>query len=222
MVPPPSSTPPGSDRNEGEPTPRVRGRAPKEAGAPHGRAEVEAALIAAGAELFAERGPNAVSVRELAQKARVNPGLVHRYFGSKDGLLGAVLEHLAAEVATTVGTPGDARNWAAGGPVDRHWRVLARAILDGHDPATLQDDFPATRRLIEGTRAGSGAEEETARLQIAQVIALNLGWRMFEPFLVAATGLDRDRSDIDAALLATSRQITGTWPPPDRAAPPPG
>ncbi len=41
--------------------------------------------------LFAERGPDAVSVREVAAEARVSPGLVVHHFGTKEQLLAAVL-----------------------------------------------------------------------------------------------------------------------------------
>ena len=70
--------------------------------ATRGSAAVQASLIATAAELFAERGPRAVSVREVADAAGVNHGLVHHYFGSKAGLVTAVLDHLAAEATDEI------------------------------------------------------------------------------------------------------------------------
>src|SRR5207248_8155711 len=58
---------------------------------PYGRDEVVAAVIEAATALFAERGPAAVSLREVAQAADVNLGLIHRHIGSKADLLAAVL-----------------------------------------------------------------------------------------------------------------------------------
>jgi TetR/AcrR family transcriptional regulator, regulator of cefoperazone and chloramphenicol sensitivity len=44
--------------------------------------------------LFAARGPDAVTVRQIAVAAAVSPGLVLHHFGSKDGLRAAVDEHV--------------------------------------------------------------------------------------------------------------------------------
>ncbi|MFO7557486.1 MAG: helix-turn-helix domain-containing protein, partial [Desulfobacterales bacterium] len=53
---------------------------------PHGRDEVVTALIRAAAELFSEKGVEAVSLRKIAVRAGVNHGLIHRHFGSKEAL----------------------------------------------------------------------------------------------------------------------------------------
>lgn len=45
--------------------------------------------------LFAQVGPDAVSVRQIASAAGVSPGLVIHHFGSKDGLRRAVDDHVA-------------------------------------------------------------------------------------------------------------------------------
>jgi AcrR family transcriptional regulator len=46
--------------------------------------------------LFAEHGPEAVSLRRVAAEAGVSPGLVAHHFGSKAGLRQAVDAHVAA------------------------------------------------------------------------------------------------------------------------------
>ena len=46
-------------------------------------------------ELFAERGPEAVTVREIAAAAGVSPGLVLHHYGSKQGLREFVDAHVA-------------------------------------------------------------------------------------------------------------------------------
>ncbi len=46
-------------------------------------------------ELFAERGPDAVSVRDIAGAAGVSPALVLHHYGTKAGLVSAVDEHVA-------------------------------------------------------------------------------------------------------------------------------
>ncbi|HEY3904198.1 MAG TPA: helix-turn-helix domain-containing protein, partial [Streptosporangiaceae bacterium] len=46
--------------------------------------------------LFAEHGPGAVSVRQIAAAAGVSPGLIVHHFGSKDGLREAVDQYVLA------------------------------------------------------------------------------------------------------------------------------
>src|SRR3954471_13804038 len=64
------------------------------------RESTRKALLRAAAELFAEKGAEAVSTREIASKAHVNNGLIHRHFRTKDALLREVLESLSAEVSS--------------------------------------------------------------------------------------------------------------------------
>jgi len=49
------------------------------------------ALIAVATPLFAEKGFNGVSVREIAGYASVNVSMISYYFGGKEGLYAAVL-----------------------------------------------------------------------------------------------------------------------------------
>lgn len=60
--------------------------------APPPAADARAKLIAAGFRVLSERGYEAATVKEVAKEAGVNQGLVHYYFGSKDGLLLAVTD----------------------------------------------------------------------------------------------------------------------------------
>ena len=55
------------------------------------------ALLAAGVQVFAERGYDAATTREVAQAAGVNEQLIQRYFGGKAGLLLAIIERFGEE-----------------------------------------------------------------------------------------------------------------------------
>lgn len=59
-------------------------------GKPTGRDAVRHAVVATARRVFAARGPRA-SLREVAEAAGVNLGLIHRHIGNKDDLLAAVL-----------------------------------------------------------------------------------------------------------------------------------
>jgi AcrR family transcriptional regulator len=155
-------------------------------GRPVGREAVVAAVLAAAAELFAERGPAATSVRDIAARSGVNHGLVYRHFGTKEELVGAVLDHLSDEVAARAG--GGAEGDAADAAVERHWRVIARAILDGYPVGRLQRRFPYVSSLVDRARPHH-RDEVAARLAAGNAVALELGWRLFEPFVRSAAGL---------------------------------
>jgi AcrR family transcriptional regulator len=53
-------------------------------------------IINVAIELFAEKGFEGTSIRELATKADVNIAMVNYYFGSKDKLFEAMIEHKAS------------------------------------------------------------------------------------------------------------------------------
>lgn len=58
---------------------------------PTGREAVRRAVLGTARRVFAARGPRA-PLREVADAAGVNLGLIHRHVGNKDDLLAAVLE----------------------------------------------------------------------------------------------------------------------------------
>lgn len=60
-------------------------------GKPTGREAVRRAVLGTARRVFAARGPRA-PLREVAEVAGVNLGLIHRHIGNKDDLLAAVLE----------------------------------------------------------------------------------------------------------------------------------
>src|SRR4051812_995476 len=57
-----------------------------------------ARLVTAGERLFAKHGLDAVSVRDITAAAKANTAAVHYHFGSKRGLIEAILEARAADV----------------------------------------------------------------------------------------------------------------------------
>jgi AcrR family transcriptional regulator len=148
-------------------------------------------LVEAAAELFAARGPHAVSVREVAGAAGVNHGLVHHYFGSKEGLVVAVLEELAARSAAELdsGNPPETI-YAEDGAAARHGRILAFLLLSGADLSHYKRGFPTADALIARCRH-RGLTARAARERAAQTLALVTGWQLFEPFITAATGLEQ-------------------------------
>ncbi len=171
---------------------------------PRGRDAVKEALLDAAAELFAAHGSHAVSVRDVASRAGVNHGLVHRHFGSKDALTRAVMDRLTEQIAraasgTTLGLGELPKAFTATSALGHYWRMLARALLDGEDIHSLQERFPVVdqlmRQLSEAQAAGRVAPDADVRVLAASGVALALGWLLFEPFVLAAAGLE-DEPDV--------------------------
>jgi AcrR family transcriptional regulator len=105
------------------------------------KAETRARLVAAAAELFAEQGVDAVSVDAVAEAAGRTSGAVYAHFGSKQGLLLALLDSwkdsvltvLLAEVAVTESPLGQlAAVWGnVAGTADRgpgSWSLLEQEL----------------------------------------------------------------------------------------------
>jgi AcrR family transcriptional regulator len=176
---------------------------------PVGRDAVVEAVLAAAAELFAERGPAATSIRDIAARSGVNHGLVYRHFGTKEQLVAAVLDRLSDD-AIEVSPTAPATTTA----IEQHWRVIARAILDGYPVGQLQHHFPYVSGLVERARRHH-PDELNARIAAANAIALQLGWRLFEPFVRAAAGLNelpaarlRDAINVSTATIIEHERHT--------------
>jgi TetR/AcrR family transcriptional regulator, regulator of cefoperazone and chloramphenicol sensitivity len=80
-------------------------------------------------QLFAERGPERVTVRDVAAAADVSPGLVMHHFGSKAGLREAVDAHVADSFDAIFDNLGDAD---------------LREALGGGDATSLAEAFVAS------------------------------------------------------------------------------
>lgn len=66
------------------------------------RAETRRALLDAGAALFAERGIGGASVDAIAKAAGRTSGALYDHFGSKEGLLFALLESWVGDAAVAI------------------------------------------------------------------------------------------------------------------------
>jgi AcrR family transcriptional regulator len=161
------------------------------------------ALLRAAAELFAEKGAEAVSTREIASKAHVNNGLIHRHFRTKDALLREVLERMSAEV-TSLDAEGEEsaillRFFHAVRERETYWKLLARSILDGQPIDRMQSTFPTLGRAVDVIREmqtrGKGPPDADPRAVAALLAAVAFGWLVFEPWILEAGGFEDDEKD---------------------------
>jgi AcrR family transcriptional regulator len=134
-----------------------------------------AALLDAATRLFAERGPAAVSLRDVARDANVNLGLIHRYIGSKHDLLAAVLTARPGyPTPTTPRSPEEIVDVALElMTTDAAFaRIVLRAALDGFDVSNVQPAFPLLERVAKAARAELPRADADARVAVLTTAAL--------------------------------------------------
>lgn len=167
-------------------------------GAAH-REAVRAALLTAARELFANRDFKAVSVRDIARAARVNPAMVHYHFDDKQGLYRAMLEETL-------------------GPMLRRLQALVE------EPSAARGEVPL-RELLAGIMTTLAREPWVARLIVREVLAEAGPFRetFIREFAPRAGGrlpklLDRAvergqvRADLDPTLGALSFMSLAVFP----------
>ncbi|MFE5833462.1 TetR family transcriptional regulator [Streptomyces sp. NPDC056488] len=104
-------------------------------------------LLAAASALFAERGYDRTTVREIAARAGANQALLFRYFGSKQALFGEVVAQGGHEQLRTT-------------PPERLAEAVLRSLL--HPPADPVGAPGASRSLKTMLRSVGGGDEVSA------------------------------------------------------------
>ena len=144
--------------------------------------------------LFAEHGPDAVTVRRIATAAADSPGLVVHHFGSKDGLRQAVDDHVLALFEGMLGELTDDDG---------------AALLDPQTgPASLSEAFfrhlPADSPLPRYLRRLMLTDGPTGRELFRRIFAMSRG--VLD--LLAAAGLASAGRDPDArAAFLTANDL---------------
>lgn len=167
------------------------------------------ALIAALLRLLEGRGAGEISVRDVAAEAGVNHGLVHHYFGSKEGLIREAAARTAARMLRDH-PPGVRLAWTFASLRANSGlaRVVARLCLDGPHDVLAGAGLPpdALRaRAAAATDALARAGLEGAidpRVLVGGAIAFLLGWIVFRPLLEAGYDLPPDADLQLARVLA--------------------
>ena len=98
------------------PTPEQAPAPEAETGAavrPTGRDEIRSAVLREARRLFSERGPQ-VPLRDIADAAGVNLGLIHRHIGRKEALITAVMQDAVRFGAARLENTDDAGNAVRG------------------------------------------------------------------------------------------------------------
>jgi AcrR family transcriptional regulator len=176
-------------------------------GAPRGDSAVtRQVILAAARELFAAHGVDGVSVRQIAAGAGVNHALVHRYFGTKDEMVAAILFAEGERMGRLAPPDGDERT-----SLEALRRVLTLALTEGRTSLLLmlraEIDGLAPERLLETApmrplvmlRAWLAANTSPGSVDVEALTmvvgAATMGLVSCRPMLAAGAGAEQVEDD---------------------------
>lgn len=189
-------------------------------------AQVREALLSAARNLFLRYGFRAVSSRQVAASAGVNPAMIHYYFDGKEGLYRAMLESAIAPIVSRLQAMlGEPRSADVDGLVRTYMQVLAanpwipglivREVLtpDGSFRQAFVRDFagrfaPMLRNII-------GREIERGRLRgdldpsltVVSILGLALFPFISLPVTTRVLGIDASEAGIEKLITHTVRVL---------------
>ena len=182
---------------------------------PRGRQEVMEALLASSRKLIAERG-RAIALRDIADDAGVNFGLIYHYLGTKDQLVDVVYgaaADLAAERLADAAHLDEALERLMTLGDGTAARLIGWAVLEGRGASPAFRDAPtlnvvADLMRADAAKAGAPVDDEDARVFAAFVMTIALGWRLFAETALLAAGLDESNPELYSdRVLAYVRRL---------------
>ena len=197
--------------HQAETGPRRTGRRP-------GPTLTRDAILRAARAAFAARGYDAVSVRAIARDARVDPALVHRFFGSKESVFVAAMQLPVAPsrlvpgilapgpdglgervVETLIALYDDTRSSA---PL----QAFLRAAVSNEQAATMLREFLTTEVLARVAVAAPDQPELRSALAASQILGLVMARSIVRIPQIARA----DRAQLVACVGPTiQRYLTG-------------
>jgi len=165
-----------------------------------------AAILAAAAELFAQRGYAGATVRAVAEGAGVDPALVVRYFGSKDALFARVARvdlRLPKFDPAQRAEAGDAlirrfvALWEGGEPGDQSLAILLRSAVTNEEVAAK---IRAVFAAQVAPALASFGDPATAAIRAGLVVSQLFGLALCRYILRLPPVADMSREDLVARL----------------------
>lgn len=190
----------------------------------HGPDDPKAALLRAAAELMAERSPSDVTLREIAARAGVNYGLIHRHYRTKDRLLLEIFQEFTdygAEQIRSSETIHEAIRRTFTLDSGGFARILAWVALDGV-PAekTFQDTSGMAvfqNLIVEEWERGQGPQRRERfdpRIVSSFVMLMISIWDFYAPYMQQVDDWgDRDLDDVHAEVLELMQVLVSASAP---------
>lgn len=152
-------------------------------------------LLGAAARVFAKKGYERATIKDIAKQAGVSEGSIYNYFKNKNELLISILGQAVAHPAVEL-VSAEVLRENAGKPLppDKVLTQIARAILK-----TFQENGPIFRILISALPTVSQAQREKYVDEVIDVAAGAL-----ETFFTAEIQQGVFRADLNPALAARS------------------
>lgn len=161
----------------------------------HNRERTEADLIGAARALIADRAYDSIRVRDIAETAGCNHGLITHYFGTKLGLFTRVLHELSGEIGDVIAQPGSARAVLEHPSITTYWRLLAALLDAGLSPeVAIADSRPAMDQLVQRASELAGVDLSDERTIATFVMLMVGGFHVFGDVLFSSAerGVSRD------------------------------
>jgi TetR/AcrR family transcriptional regulator, transcriptional repressor of bet genes len=155
------------------------------------------ALIAAALELVAEGGAQAATVRAIADRAGVTPGLIRHYFQSKEDLTRAAYLHLMDKM---IADNARVLDTAPGDPVARLAAFVAASL---RPPVVDAVTVGLWAGFLHNVRTDSAMRDIHAQTY--------LGYRDLLQRLIADLGRTRAEDGLRAQAIACNAVIDGLW-----------
>ena len=141
-------------------------RRPGRPAGPHA-GEAREALLAAAHELMAEKGYPRVTVREVAERAGVQPGLVNYHFGGKTGLLRSAVASISEEMLGLV-----RQAVADDASTEERIRALIRGIVEAISAAPYGPRLMVEQILFADADVVEEFVERFARPNLSAILEL--------------------------------------------------
>lgn len=167
---------------------------PRRPGRRAGENRTREAILAAARLSFGEHGYDGATIRGIAADARVNPALVHHFYGTKEGLFAAAMKLPVLPSEIVAGALGAARD-RLGDDFRKHiGEILIGTMLQAWDVAEVRAAFLGLLRTAATTDQGLAMLREF----VASTILASM---------VPAAGLGDDADSRYRAALAASQVV---------------
>lgn len=189
----------------------------------HDKGGRQRCLIEAATQVFAEKGFDAATTREVAERAGCSEGLIHRYFGGKRGLLIAILnatgetlyEDRAERCPAQDSVEAEVEQLLVW-PLQRYWErrdfmrvAVSQSVIDSAVGVAVRDGLNSVHVAFMSDRLGSHQRAGRIRsdVDVADVAFGISGLNIALGFLAQVT-FEMDRADTRRRAMEMARIIS--------------